>query len=390
MKKQKLLPLSSFFILLFSGTCFANPSSQGDWFKQTNWETFVSQSAIYSSDYNFLSQSDDTLSFDMREAGILFSTIVREKLTFSTQILGRKVSEDSGNDFRVDYAFLSYPFYQTQNNTLGVRLGRIRSSYGFYNETRDIPHTRTGIVMPQSIYFDMTRNSFYSADGIELYGFRDFANRRLAAQVYVSKPIADDNETGGAAFLNPSNFDGDKSLLAKISYGSEFDGFRAAFTYYRPEYNVDLLIPIGPVFVSDTGASVYSENMLTSLEYNQFDWSVTAEYLRHKFQVKSLGSKIVAYEEAFYVQGLFRLNEQWEAYLRYDSTEPHGDDVGEDAFNWDDINIGASYRPNNNWLIRAEIHYIEGQGRLLTRDNPNANLQDPYWTAAMFQVAYKW
>jgi len=390
MKKQKLLPLSSFFILLFSGTCFANPSSQGDWFKQTNWETFVSQSAIYSSDYNFLSQSDDTLSFDMREAGILFSTIVREKLTFSTQILGRKVSEDSGNDFRVDYAFLSYPFYQTQNNTLGVRLGRIRSSYGFYNETRDIPHTRTGIVMPQSIYFDMTRNSFYSADGIELYGFRDFANRRLAAQVYVSKPIADDNETGGAAFLNPSNFDGDKSLLAKISYGSEFDGFRAAFTYYRPEYNVDLLIPIGPVFVSDTGASVYSENMLTSLEYNQFDWSVTAEYLRHKFQVKSLGSKIVAYEEAFYVQGLFRLNEQWEAYLRYDSTEPHGDDVGEDAFNWDDINIGASYRPNNNWLIRAEIHYIEGQGRLLTRDNPNANLQDPYWAAAMFQVAYKW
>ena len=154
MKKQKLLPLSSFFILLFSGTCFANSSSQGDWFKQTNWEAFVSQSAIYSSDYNFLSQSDDTLSFDMREAGILFSTIVREKLTFSTQVLGRKVSEDSGNDFRVDYAFLSYPFYQTQNNTLGVRLGRIRSSYGFYNETRDIPHTRTGIVMPQSIYFD--------------------------------------------------------------------------------------------------------------------------------------------------------------------------------------------------------------------------------------------
>lgn len=370
--------------------------------KNTYWSAFVSQTAIYSSDYNFLSRSDDRVSLDLWEAGVLFSATMTNDLSFSAQLLGRKVSEFSDEDVRVDYAFLSYPFYRDYQQTFGVRLGRIRSSYGFYNETRDIPHTRTGIVMPQSVYFDMTRNSFFSSDGIEFYGFRDFgefSDQRLAFQVFISQPVEDKDETQEGASLRASELDGDKGLLAKLSYGSEIEGFRVAFTYYRPEYDVAVSVPItvSPMISLDEDhASFYSENLVTSLEYNTLDWSLTAEYIRHKFftkipvlnSVPGFTAEKAFYEEAYYLQALKRINQQWESYVRYDFTELRG--AESDATDFRDINLGISFRPDEHWLIRSEFHYIQGRARLFKRDNEFYPSEPKYWHAGMLQIAYRW
>lgn len=373
-----------------------------DLVKSTQWSAFVSQTAIYSSDYNFLSRSDDRVSMDMWEAGALFTASMKGDLAFSAQLLGRKVSEFSDEDIRLDYAFLSYPFYRDFQQTLGLRVGRIRSSYGFYNETRDIPHTRTGIIMPQSVYFDMTRNSFFSSDGIEFYGFRDFGesgDQRLALQLFISKPVEDKEEAQEAASLQARNLDGDKSFLAKISFGSEFEGFRMAFTYYRPEYDVAVSFPVSetpPVFLEENNASFYSENLVTSLEYNTLEWSFTGEYIRHKFftnipildSAPGFNSKNAFYEEAFYLQALKRFNQNWETYFRYDSTKLRGSNAYWTTFK--DINIGVSFRPDEHWLVRTELHYIDGRARLFTRDNEYYAGEPRYWHAAMLQIAYRW
>ena len=391
----------AFYILLCLcvGLVHAN---ELDIVKSTQWSAFVSQTAIYSSDYNFLSQSDDKLSLDLWEAGVLFSASMVDELTFSAQLLGRKVSEFSDEDIRLDYAFLSYPFYRDYKHTIGVRLGRIRSSYGFYNETRDIPHTRTGIIMPQSVYFDMTRNSFFSSDGIEFYGFRDFGefgDQRLAFQLFLSKPVADKDETQEAASLKARNLDGDKSLLAKISFGSEIEGLRLAFTYYRPEYDVAVSVPVSEIpliVLNENNASFYSENLVSSLEYNALDWTLSAEYIRHKFfthipvleTVPGNKSKKAFYEEAYYLQALTRIDQKWEAYLRYDATKLRGNNSYWTEFN--DLNVGMSFRPDEHWLIRTELHYIQGRARLFTRDNEYYAGEPDYWHAGMLQVAYRW
>jgi len=389
-----------------------------EWFEHTNTQAFISQSLIYSSDYNFLSQSDDMVSADMWEAGALLSTQVLDELSFSGQLLGRKVSQASGNDVRIDYAFLSHPLYQTNNTLVTARLGRIRSSFGFYNETRDIPHTRTGIVMPQSIYYDQTRNSFYSADGLELHWSRPAGENTLTFQAFFSRPVVDEDEAAEAAALNPTNLQGDKSVLAKLSYGSEFEGLRAALTYYRPEYTVDVN-PTMPFQMYADDSAFYSETVLTSLEYNQFDWAVTAEYSRHKFKSKvnldwdqtvagssylqSLDAttleatrlsiydtvKYLGYEESFYLQGLYRWDDSVETYIRYDYNRLRGASFADPQSHFVDINMGASWRPDSHWLVRGELHYIDGWSRLLSRDNqgPKSNR---YWHTAMLQVAYQW
>ena len=415
-----------------SSVALGLPAHADDWLTQNHFEAFLSQSFVHSSDHNFLSQSDDAASVDLWEAGALYSTKLYKDLGFSGQILGRKVSEASGNDVRVDYAFLSQALYSDKDIQLIGRLGRIRSSYGFYNETRDIPHTRTGIFMPQSIYYDRTRNSFYSADGIEFFVSKGFDEKQLSFQVFLSKPVIDDEEIKEASQLSPSNLKGDKSLLAKLAYGSEFEGWRAALTYYRPEYTIDvnptlafspadLGFPSGPsVSVQAYGdnSAFYSETVLSSLEYNQLDWSITVEYARGKIDSKvnldlektianspfpALNSaqldlvrqfaaqniKFLGYEESFYLQGLYRWSDAFETYLRYDYNRLRDVSYADPEGHSVDINIGTSWRPNHNWLVRGEFHYVDGWSRLFSRDNPVPKT-NRYWTAAALQIAYRW
>lgn len=397
------------FLILISSLVFCSSawalsfSSDKEWFKPFQWEAFVSQSAIYSSDYNYLSRSDDTLSLDMWEAGLLFSTKVKGDLSFSAQVLGRKVSEYSDEDLRIDYGFFSLPWLQSQSGTLGLRLGRIRSSYGLYNETRDIPHTRTGIVMPQVLYYDMTRNSFYSADGIELFAQQDLGDKRIEIQVLLSKPITDQDESvGNYQFIDVNKISGDKGFLTKISYGSEFDGWRAALTYYRPNYKAEVMIkPVAgfiPTALEEPNASFYSENILSSLEYNRLNWTLTAEYLRHKFHTNiptfnnfsamGVEAEYDSYEEAFYIQGLYRFDDQWQGFVRVEQSKIRN--ISSDRTRFESSSLGVTYRPDQKWLVRAEAHYVEGFARLFARDNDLSQASHPYWNALLFQVAYKW
>src|SRR5690606_29158232 len=71
---------------------------------------------------------------------------------------------------RVDYAFASYNFLSEPQGTFGVRLGHLRTPHGFYNETRDAAHTRSSILLPQSIYFDRLRDVVFARDGAQLFG----------------------------------------------------------------------------------------------------------------------------------------------------------------------------------------------------------------------------
>ncbi|KZX80476.1 hypothetical protein A3715_07965 [Oleiphilus sp. HI0009] len=427
---MKILKPFAYISSLFA---LANIAQAEQWFSQNQVEGFLSQSLIYSSDHNFLAQSDDQASVDMWEAGALFSTKVYKDLRFSGQLLGRKVSETSGNDLRVDYAFLSHPLYRSEDSQLTARLGRIRSSFGFYNETRDIPHTRTGVIMPQSVYYDQTRNSFYSADGAELHWSKSLGENALSFQVFYNQPVTDMDEAQEASQLEPSNLKGDSGLLAKLAYGSEFNGWRAAITYYRPEYTIDLnplinvpanaILPGSPdlndVQIYADDSSFYSETVLTSLEYNAFEWAVTAEYSRHKFQsninldlaqtiagssaLTSLNAtypgviqqytqntiRYLGYEESFYIQGLYRWSDQHETYVRYDYNKQRDVSFADPRGHFVDVNIGQTWRPSEDWLIRGELHYIDGWSRLFNRDNMNIS-RNRYWHAAMLQIAYRW
>lgn len=131
---------------------------------------FISQSAVLSPDNPYAGKASEDGSFAFRELGVNLSWQIQENLRFSGQLLGRQQGESDSGDLRADYLLMDYLAHETMDSHFGVRLGRVKTPFGLYNQSRDIPSARPGVDVPPSIYFDSLRDAVISLDGLNLYG----------------------------------------------------------------------------------------------------------------------------------------------------------------------------------------------------------------------------
>ncbi len=117
------------------------------------------------------------------------------------QLLSRQAGESSKGGIRIDYGFLDYTAITSEAKEFGVRLGRIKNPFGFYNDTRDVPFTRPSILLPQSIYFDRARNLAMASDGVQFYGESRNDWGDITGQFGVVFPQVEDKNTEAAIFL---------------------------------------------------------------------------------------------------------------------------------------------------------------------------------------------
>ncbi|HET8708464.1 MAG TPA: hypothetical protein VFM46_19305, partial [Pseudomonadales bacterium] len=143
---------------------------------------FLSQTLISTSENNFFGHTDDGLSPGYAEAGLLMAGKLSSALELSSQLLMRHAGELDDGRPRVDHLLVTYRLEDDFDRTQGLRVGRGKQHFGLYNETRDVPFTRPGILMPQSTYYDRARNTLLIADEISYFidareesGFYSFA-----------------------------------------------------------------------------------------------------------------------------------------------------------------------------------------------------------------------
>ena len=153
---------------------------------------FFSQSLSHTSDNNFGGQSDDSVAADMREIGGNLSWRPSPDWLLSGQVVARWAGESDTGDLRLDYGFVDRTLLSNVDTSVGLRLGKIKNPYGFYNTTRDVARTRPGIIMPQSIYLDRVRNFFLAAPGIGFYGNHEGKDGSLSWQISALQPEVDD------------------------------------------------------------------------------------------------------------------------------------------------------------------------------------------------------
>ena len=92
--------------------------------------------------------------------------------------------------------------YSHEADQFGIRVGRLKNPFGFYNDTRDVAFTRPGILLPQSIYFDRTRNLGLSGDSVQIYGEKAISSLgTFSAQFGVWWPIVSDKDTESSVVL---------------------------------------------------------------------------------------------------------------------------------------------------------------------------------------------
>ena len=128
---------------------------------------FVAQGIIQARNSNFVTNDGD-VSLKLTEVGI--SSAYRINPAF--RVAGQAVYLEGGNRYpdglRIDYLFLEWQLFNNLDWHIKTQLGRNKNYHWLYSSTRDVPHTRPTIVLPQSLYFDILRDVALGVDGLAL------------------------------------------------------------------------------------------------------------------------------------------------------------------------------------------------------------------------------
>ncbi|RMH13319.1 MAG: hypothetical protein D6698_14135 [Gammaproteobacteria bacterium] len=363
---------------------------------------FVSQGFIYTSRNDVFGTSQDWGSFGLTEIGLNLLLKPTSRLQFSAQELFRRAGEGSSGDPRIDFAFVDYRLLSRVASQFGIRAGRIKNPFGFYNETRDVPFTRPSILLPQSIYFDRTRNVALSADSLQIYGEQIITGMgSISAQFGVGQPIVNDKDTEVSllGMLRPGHLSPDMTLLGRLIYETEDQAFRTALSGIWMNINYDRA-------AVDTLASgsIDFNPLYLSVQYNAERWSLTSEYALRRFRYMGFSDPFLDSldfsGESIYLQGEYRLNAKWQAMARYDLLYTDRNDRSGKRFSGrfavpdysrfaKDATVGISWNLTPEFMLRGEYHFINGTAWLSPLDNPVSASTRQYWSLYALQVSYR-
>jgi hypothetical protein len=377
--KAALQILIALLTLLIASNAVALEWHNGDW----QLHGFLSQGFNYTDDNNVFGTSSDG-SFDFTELGINGSVKLTPNLLISAQGLYRSTGGSDTQGARLDFAQVDYslPLFDS-TAVLGMRGGRVKIPFGLYNDTRDVVWTRPSVLLPQSIYFDTLalRQAMLSADGGMFYGRYTNGNHRFGMEFMVAEP---QDDTGGATeFLiggipNASgSLNGRPLFLGRAFY--EWMGGRGRLMF--SVVDLDRNFQSGSMSIPSGNIKVLYP--LFSAQYNAERWSLTSEYGWVESQ-RSNGLPNLPTTESFYLQGEYRITEEWSAVLRYDVLHMDRDDwsgaylssltkMPRHRFYARDLTAGVRWKFDRNWMVAADYHYVNGTAWLSAQDNPDLN-----------------
>ena len=351
---------------------------------------------------SFFGGGDGHISTEFWELGINGSWRPRNDLLLAGQLTSRSAGGSDDGSFRVDYGLLDFSPVNTPATRAGIRLGRVLNPLGFHNETRDVAFTRTSILLPQSIYFDRTRDLALSSDGLQFYADRRLGIGDVIFQVNIGLPRAGDDSTERALLGDdfPGDLDGEPSVLGRVIL--ERDGGRWRFGVSGGSVRIDY-DPAGPSDPLPDG-DIDFRPLIFSAQYNAEQFSLTTEFGPRRFETSGFGGPSNSTTgESIYVEGLYRFSPEWEAFLRYDVLYSDRDDRSGKRFAAQDprgrpdhsrfakdLTAGVTWRISQSVLLRAEYHYVDGTAWLPLADNPNPANTDRHWSIFALQAAFRY
>lgn len=362
---------------------------------------FASQAYISTSDNDVFGNSDDNGSFGFTEVGINALLRPLPRLQFSAQGLSRRAGEGTSATPRLDFALADYRLFSQDTNQFGIRVGRLKNPFGFYNDTRDVPFTRPSILLPQSIYFDRVRNVGLSADSVQLYGETSHSNfGSFSTQFGIIRPIVGTKDSEISLVGNaPGDLEPDTSFIGRGIYETNDSRFRLALSgvWLNADYDPAQIDPLGP-------GSIQFTPIYVSAQYNAERWSLTSEYALRHFRYKNFNDpfldSLTFTGESVYFQGVYRFSPKWEGILRYDvlftdrkdrDGKEFADRTGRPSHSRfaRDMTVGLRWNVTPSFMLRGEYHRVNGTAWLSTLDNPSNVDTSQHWNLFAIQASYR-
>ena len=355
---------------------------------------FAGQGATYTDHYQVIGTSKD-VSLDFREMGINTSVKLLPNLLISAQGVYSERGSSQTQNVWLDFAQADFSQALFDSSmVVGVRGGRVKIPFGFYNDTRDVLWTRPTVLLPQSIYFDNLafRQGMIAGDGGAIYGHHTYGEHRYGLEFLAVDP--QDNTGGVTGFVTgiPSvlppadgSLNGRPLFIGRALY--EWMGGRAKLLFSIVDLDRDFRSS-SELYQNGNTKMTYP---LFSAQYNAEKWSLTAEYgwinshrSGYSPSLKNLPTWQNNTSENFYVQGEYRFATDFSAVLRYDVLHLNRDDrdgkkmsqmtgglVPSYRFYARDLTAGIRWEFAKNFLLAADYHYVNGTAWLNEKDNPD-------------------
>lgn len=377
------------------------------WLKDLIWHGFISQNFILTDENNFLGSSSDG-SFKSNEAALNASWKPSESLQLSLQGIYKQIGTAEPKGGRIDYAIADWRIVDEFSHGFGVRAGRLKNPYGFFNETRDVAATNISILLPESIYIDYLSQLFHSSDSAGFYGHREMVQGTFSYNMQYGRPILNDQITRSivGAPDTRGTFSDERSFITRFAYEDAAGFWRAALSYIY--FIGDFKAGPNDFMLGLSDGDLTTQQLLLSLELNVNDLQVTTEIQRRDTELEGIYPfNILEKGLSYYLQFAYNLTSNLKVYVRRDEVFRFKDDKkGKDYIAQikaidpsserqfhstfaKDTTLGFRYSPNFEWSFALEVHHIDGTYWLPDIENPDIGAQKRYWNMFLAQVAYR-
>lgn len=148
----------------------AIPAAQAADISDVQFHGFVSQGYLWTSNNNWYGDTQDHGSFEFNEFALNAVARPVDRLRIGIQLFARDLGLYGNDEVQIDWAYADYQAVQADWGSLGVTVGRFKTTYGLYNETRDVDMARTQVFLPTTVYNNRLRDVYLALNGIQLYG----------------------------------------------------------------------------------------------------------------------------------------------------------------------------------------------------------------------------
>ncbi len=358
---------------------------------------FLAQGVIQAADSNFVNDDGD-VSLELTEVGINAAY----RLNSSLRVAGQGVYVNGGNRYpegaSIDYLFLDWQVVNNCDWNVKAQFGRNKNYHWLYSATRDVPHTRPSIVLPQSLYLDAFRDVVIGVDGLALLGR---TSNRLGEW--------DINLSFGRSKISDQE---KRNLLGDVQGRLNHDSDTQFSLYFRPsisqwQWGISLL---DANFSYDSAeldrvvdGEVISQRLMVSALYQGEKWEISSEIMRERGRIQNIlftGFANDLTAEGGYVQARYFVSPSLTLLSRLDvydrdrkdrrgnNIELIGPEVIPNYFGFMDTGtLGITWRFASEWQVQGEFHRVKGTARLAPIFAPNLAVNNQkYWNMWALQL----
>lgn len=384
-------------------TCFTSMSAfaMNGGGKDIQLHGFVAQGIIDVDGSNYVN-NDGEVSAELTELGLNASYQYSDRLRFSGQAVYLNGGNRYAEGLHIDYLLMDWSAFTNEKWQVNLYLGRIKNYHWLYSSTRDVPMTRPSIILPQSVYFDATRNMSVGGDGGALTA-KYFSDELGDFDFRVSSSYSNISQKQAQIILGPfSNGD--------LSHEKDFQ----SSVYWAPtktNWRFGLAITDANFQYEKNSGSAFTDGDLALTrhyfngEYQGDNWTFSFELLQEKMKLDGFMSDTFIQEKTG--QGGFaQLEYIYDSHIKLLGRLEHfyadkDDKTGTQLatitngfvpkhFGYQhEAVIGATLDIANNVQIQLEHHWVKGTARLtpVVLPNPLVNNHE-YWQISAIQVVY--